>query len=378
MKKLLGSVIDNNELFNIVHKNESFIEFLPEVESLGFDKNGLYNSENLHDEFQKKIAPFTFSKPFICQLDNVELVGASALLFYKKRPVLENSIGRYDCFEKSVLQAADCYYLGAPGSSQKKNIFSPDIVICNLVNVWSKGYFHWILEGLTRLEMVRQYEHQKSTRVKLLIDQNPTGYIKESLLLLGFEESDLVYYTHQRNFAKKIILPSFRRQCGYTSTHACKWLREKIFSSLNINTAQQPGGLRIYISRELATKRKVINEDELTDFLLGNGFIKVNLEEYSFTEQVQLFSKASFIVAPHGAGITNIIFSRPGSIILELFHENYVNPCYFTLAMALGLTYYYSTGKEINDNMAVEMDSVKSVFSEIFAGQSIDEPQADI
>jgi len=376
-EKLLDNVIHNEELFKIVGKNNSLLEFMPDVESLNFDRSRLYKIEDLHDEFQKKLLPFTFSKPFICELDNVELVGPSALMLYKKRAVLENSIGRDDCLQKSVTQASESCLPGIHGHLQNKNIFSSSIVICNLVNVWSKGYFHWLLEGLTRLQMVRRYEKKTSKKIKLLIDQNPPHYVKESLQLLGFEEHDLLYYTNQRNVVKKAILPSFRRQIGYTSACSCQWLKENIFSSLNIGATDQRGGLRIYISRKLAIKRQVINEEELTVLLSEKGFVTVHLEEYSFAEQVKLFSKASFVLAPHGAGLTNIIFSRPDTFVLELFHENYINPCYFTLALAHGFMYYYVIGKEINDNMVVNVHAIERILDEVLVSPGFTNTETD-
>ena len=42
----------------------------------------------------------------------------------------------------------------------------------------------------------------------------------------------------------------------------------------------------------------------------------------TFLEQVELFHNAEIIVAAHGAGLTNILFSEPGTKVYEIFQEH--------------------------------------------------------
>lgn len=48
------------------------------------------------------------------------------------------------------------------------------------------------------------------------------------------------------------------------------------------------------------------------------GFVAYTLEDMSFSDQVRLLSQAEMVVAAHGAGLTNIIFSQ-NLIVIELF-----------------------------------------------------------
>ena len=45
------------------------------------------------------------------------------------------------------------------------------------------------------------------------------------------------------------------------------------------------------------------------------------------------------IVGAHGAALTNLVFCRPGTRVIELFSPRYVNPCYRDLCVAAGLSY---------------------------------------
>jgi capsular polysaccharide biosynthesis protein len=78
--------------------------------------------------------------------------------------------------------------------------------------------------------------------------------------------------------------------------------------------------------------------------LRGFGFRVVYAEDHTFEEQVEMASRARFFVSNHGAGLTNMLFMRDGGRVLELrHHADSINNCYFTMASALGLEYFYQT-----------------------------------
>ena len=75
---------------------------------------------------------------------------------------------------------------------------------------------------------------------------------------------------------------------------------------------------KIYVSRELAKKRHLTNEEEFLPILKKFNFKKVLLEKMSIPKQVKLFRSISHIIAPHGAGLTNVLFSPNDIKILEI------------------------------------------------------------
>ena len=88
--------------------------------------------------------------------------------------------------------------------------------------------------------------------------------------------------------------------------------------------------------------RRVLNEDELQPVLERNGFATIVLEDLSVAEQIAAFRAAEIIVSPHGAGLTNLIFSRPGIRILEVFPQNGLHPSAFMrMATLLSIDYGY-------------------------------------
>jgi capsular polysaccharide biosynthesis protein len=87
-----------------------------------------------------------------------------------------------------------------------------------------------------------------------------------------------------------------------------------------------------------------LNEEEIVLGLSRRGFLCVTLEEMSLVDQIALFSEAEAIVAPHGAGLTNLVWCAPKTKVLEIFSPLYVNLCYWAMASLTHADYYYLLG----------------------------------
>jgi capsular polysaccharide biosynthesis protein len=83
----------------------------------------------------------------------------------------------------------------------------------------------------------------------------------------------------------------------------------------------------------------VLGEEALRAELEARGFVTVRLEECERAEQIAIFQEAKEVVAPHGAGLANLVFCAPGTRVVELFARDYVNPCDWRLAALGGLDY---------------------------------------
>jgi len=75
-----------------------------------------------------------------------------------------------------------------------------------------------------------------------------------------------------------------------------------------------PWGERIFITR--AGTRRVYNQDEIAAIASEFGFSAVAPEKLSLGEQVALFSHATHIIGPSGAGFGGLLFASPGTQVL--------------------------------------------------------------
>ena len=77
-------------------------------------------------------------------------------------------------------------------------------------------------------------------------------------------------------------------------------------------------GERIYISRRGALLRRFLDEPELETRLAALGFSIVQPELYKVDEQIQMFHRAKVVIGPTGAAFANVIYCRPGTLIVEI------------------------------------------------------------
>jgi capsular polysaccharide biosynthesis protein len=95
----------------------------------------------------------------------------------------------------------------------------------------------------------------------------------------------------------------------------------------------------IYISRKDTPRRGVDNEDEVELALAKRGFTSILLSQLPLIEQISLLRGADFIIAPHGAGLTNIVFSGHQKKLIELMPDDYFNQCFRAIATAKEFDY---------------------------------------
>ena len=80
--------------------------------------------------------------------------------------------------------------------------------------------------------------------------------------------------------------------------------------------------------------------------MIKHGFEIVYTEKLSLKDQISLMCETKTLVSLHGAALTNMIFLPENSEVIELRnHGDSKTNCYFNLANALGLKYYYTLNK---------------------------------
>ncbi|CCG07765.1 glycosyltransferase family 61 protein [Pararhodospirillum photometricum] len=108
-----------------------------------------------------------------------------------------------------------------------------------------------------------------------------------------------------------------------------------------------PGERKLYLARGPSAKRPLVNEPEIIARLAAAGFDIIPLEGVSVHEQARLMAEARVIVAPHGAGLTNLVFCGPGTTVCELHMDSYLNWVFRRMANLLGLRYGCVVGETL-------------------------------
>lgn len=186
-------------------------------------------------------------------------------------------------------------------------------------------YYHWITEVLGRLALLEM----KGIEYDFLYVPNTAPYMLETLLLWGIDPSKIIVASDNHIIkADELIVPSLissvsvngcPRLVHYIPTYIVEYIRNKLLTSAMRHQNNYNFDKRIFISRQDAAFRKILNEDEVFDLLQLHGFKRFYLTQLSILEQILLFYNAEIIVGSLGSGLTNVLFCNTQTKIIELY-----------------------------------------------------------
>ena len=230
-----------------------------------------------------------------------------------------------------------------------------DCPVLSILNAGStNNYYHWVAQSMQSFSYLLNTQSLESNAVKYKVPMpNRLRRYQEDWLNIivnyarsngfsGIDMSDLFFHPHPKLVKTDLALisPTLYKPFDFRpSKFSLKSFKNVAISSLekmnNIYGSDSPE--LIYISRKDSPKaRGLANEDELAEALSSLGFKILTLSELSVVQQIYFFSRARLIVAPHGAGLTNIIFCNNNNCtVIEINLDNYLNNCFSAIAHAM-------------------------------------------
>jgi capsular polysaccharide biosynthesis protein len=206
------------------------------------------------------------------------------------------------------------------------------------------NHSHWLTAHLPKLLLLRE----KGMLGSVLLPPQRTAAIDGSLRLLGLDPESFQTYDPAR--------PLFVEELTILGTDRFRpELLQLVPQAFAVTGAPRPHR-RVFISRLRATRRRLVNEEELWPLLEPLGFERVMMEEMSFAAQVNLMQETAVLVAPHGAGLTNMIFCQRGTHVVEMADLSFPNPNFYALAAAMGHHYWLVPAESRGDLLPLEKD----------------------
>jgi len=220
--------------------------------------------------------------------------------------------------------------------------------IAYLSNSNVNNYAHWFQFTLPLL-----YFYWKSIK-KEMIDYYYVGDIEikkfqlDSLAQLGIKKEQIINYPCNSDCVYMAIKEN-PIQLGFAKFNDLSSINfnQSIFADKN-NLLNLKSPKKIFIERGNVTYRKLLKSDQLITFLKNEGYYFCALDKLTFKEQAILFYNADNIIAPHGAALTNIMFCKPDTKLLELFPYKYQDWTFYTLSAYGKLNYFYMVGEKVN------------------------------
>ena len=280
------------------------------------------------------------TSPRVLELDEAMTFGAVGIVAAQNF-VLQETLWHTDWRRHHYRQIGDAIAFRPPSLERL-----PGTTVSILTGA-AESYWHSLVDAALRLVLIDDEIWGRTTR--LLV---PSTGLRQHEFAELFEVPAWVEVRSVRPrecfLAETLVQPSSLH--GMFDFHAT--LTNAFFDRLlgHAGPAPQTAARRIVVDRRGSNLRSLVCEDQLIAAL--PGFEPVRLEALSLREQARLFAEADIIVAPHGAGLSNIGFARPGTLVIELMMDTYRNWCFRRLAAARGLTYFCVLGRSLDPGKA--------------------------
>jgi len=228
-------------------------------------------------------------------------------------------------------------------------------------NDTDKNYHHRITVTLPKYYIIKK----SWIPIDTYIVDTASGFHKETLAALWISTSQTVSPNpHTYYQCENLICTNNTTLYGFIQPWVQSFLR-KLF--LPHSSSQSPTK-KLYIKR--ISTRKVANDEELERYMINHGFEIHAMEWMSIKQQAELFHQASVIVGPHGAGLTNIVFCKPWTTLIELFHPKTIFWHYYAMAASCWLKYIPIVGviqknpklMAMDNDMIIDLKQINDIF----------------
>lgn len=221
----------------------------------------------------------------------------------------------------------------SPGDLVRTDDDTP-VAIC--FDHWHTNFYHWTAHTIPALHAV--LEHYDPGEITLLLPiLQPWQIDYLNIFDIGGTRTLLIEDGRQYFFKNAVHCNIVSGSLDFAVSPLSRAAYARVSAAL---PDESPKADKIYIDRSGSPMRSLPNEDELIAVLRKRGFTIVRLETLSVVEQILLFRGARFVVGLHGAGLTNIAYCQPKTVIYEICPSHYVNPCYMIMALQGDLTYW--------------------------------------
>jgi hypothetical protein len=228
------------------------------------------------------------------------------------------------------------------------------------------NYYHWVIEGLLPLYVLSQ-AFGPSFNVHLALPRsrhiNAVFDHRASLDAVGLGGYDITEIPEDLVKVREAIWV----ESDLIENMPAPFLRDFQRAVAAIHTRSRRRKKRRLLVLRKGPTRTIVNIKRVRSFLSSHGFESIYLEGMSVTDQIVLFQNAEFIVSPHGAGLSNLVFCEPGTKVIEFMPMVEMRPFFWLISEKLGLVHgmLFSTSAEAADMqapMTIDIDRLEALY----------------
>jgi hypothetical protein len=307
LKRLHGLVTLQNGLRDW----SGFVELSPEEKSVG--PNRVYE---LSDHSESWIYDFHWKRP----APKVDAVGchflrdvqlwAPSIVVHAGHLIGDGMITDYDNWKSApALQEDGLFSIPRPID---RIIDRPMLIADGAYSIWG----HWIVDYLPRFAIARRLLGSFFDELVVPLPHNVPHWVVALLERICFVRPDnIIQYRPyaERLISDRAVVPSYAYSGEYT-LHS--FFRRFYRAQLPLISGPRR---RICVSRSgpavAHSNRKFPLRDCFEDMAKDRGYLVVQPETLSISEQIALFADASVVLGEHGSGMHSAVFSDPRTVI---------------------------------------------------------------
>ena len=362
------------DLFNYAISELSFIrlnETAEDFETIHEMADTIYSVKPVYDLAQEPVSRQEHCKLYIYKLRSAAIYGDSNIIAKGKKVIYE--IQNFKANKNIIIRDINMpYYSGRKALIRQIPTFEvvPEGIKINGKYSWN--YYHYLFEQISKLYYVNTSSIPKD--VPLLVDGSICTVPQyQELLKYVLNGRRVKYLKKNKKYCinKLYIIPSGSHIASNYVDDSRMSFTDNSFSYLPLRyivdkvpkTCQQSKIFpeRIYISRRNASGRRSFNEEEVFKTLESLNYQRVNVDDYSISEQAYLFNNAKYIVGGSGAAFSNLIYCNKGCKVICLTNYQYDISLFSTLAQYSGAELIYlasnktSMVSRIHDSFSVDI-----------------------
>ena len=189
------------------------------------------------------------------------------------------------------------------------------------------NFTHWFTDVIPRINIYKQ-KFNFETIDKFYVPSTKHKFQLESLSYFGISKKNIIT-SEKFNHIEANKLYATSHPCYHKPTMVRKWslnYLNKIYKNKN----NLPKYQKIFIHRDqlklidkknlnkFSGYRVLLNENDIKDYLSSIGFTIIKPENYSFSEQIKIFSNAKYVVGLYGAAMMMLTFCKKKTNVLEI------------------------------------------------------------
>lgn len=271
----------------------------------------------------------------------------------------------------------------AEASDQVIDVRSHDEAFLFLGSVGSFNYGHWLVDDLVRLKAIDVLRHVCGDRkITILVpsysaamDNVCIDSIRQLLpegdgYSIRLIEASYLYRFDQLYYATPVSYHPVLK-----SPDALQHLARTVLK-LHDGLMRARGTDRVFVVRREERGRALTNLESIRLLVESYGFKIVDPESLPYGEQVSTFSAAGLVAGSMGAAMTNTIFCAPGTDVVYLAPEGWVEPFYWDMAEVLGHNYHVCYGPIVDtgapphkSDFSIPENRLRSILDRIISPQ---------